>query len=234
MKNKNIWDELQVQKASVRARIGACGEDHGSLRSLTEWLQRELDCESKYNALMDEAKQLIAERSEPVARTTSAEPEVSQKQTGANTWTFAGLPKSERGRVARLAFFEQQRKKGKTYKKVGRIYYKNGDGNVQGITFSSYNESNGTWFLNLKIDGFQDAILLCQIGPRSIRAVYLPRTIFQKYGNQLSRDHKGMVKFNIRREGEKFVLDVPQPVGPVDVTTYADPEVLECHRIELE
>jgi hypothetical protein len=234
MINKNIWETLQEQKAAVQAKIGTSGDDDETLRGLMSWLQREMDCKAKYNALVSEAEQLVAERSAHVVEPPSAQPKVSQKETGASTWTFADLPKSERGRVARLAFFNHQKKKGKTYTKVGRIYYKNSEGTVQGITFSSYNESNGTWFLNLKVDGFQDAILLCQTGPRSIRAVYLSKTIFQKYGNQMSRDHKGMVKFNIRREGEKFMLDVPQPVGPVDITAYADPEVLDCQRIEFK
>jgi hypothetical protein len=231
-KNENIWEMLNEQKAEVRAKIGACGEDHGTLRNLTEWLRRELDCEAKYNVLVSEAKQLVAERSAPVAENASAQQKLRQKETGGNTWTFADLPKSERGRVARLAFFDQQKKKGKTYMKVGRIYYKNGEGIVQGVTFSS-DKGNGSWFLNLKADGFQDGILLCQTGPRSIKAVYLPKTIFQKYGHRMSKDHKGMVKFNLRCEGEKFILDVPQPVGPVDVTTYVDAEELECRRSEF-
>jgi hypothetical protein len=224
----NIWEMLHAEKAKVRAKIGSGRENYAGERKLTEWLQRELDCEAKYTALMAEAELLVGER-RAGGDTGSGKQEPVKKETGVDSWSFLELKKSERGRVARLSFFEQQKKKGKRYTKVESIYYKNSEGAVQGVTFSSY-KRNGSWFLNLKSSGFEDAILLCQTGPRSIRAIHLPKTILQKYGHQMSKDHKGMLKFNIRREADKFILDVPQPVGPVDVTPYVDAEELECRR----
>jgi hypothetical protein len=187
--------------------------------------------EAKYKGLLSEAERLIAERLSLIADSPRMQGAAQPIRPAAGeTWTLADLGKGERARIARHAFFARQREKGKSYTKVGRIYFRSDEGVVLGITFSS-DKGNGYWFLNLKEGEFQEAVLLCQTGPRSVRALYLPKIIVNKYAGQMSEDHKGEIKFNVRRQEDKFLLDIPQPVGPVDVTSHFDGEELECHRV---
>jgi hypothetical protein len=225
---RDVWTELLTQKAEIRQAIARSNHDNTKLRELTDWLGRELDLEARYKGLLSEAERLIAQR-RPVADRSAAGDQF--KRIDSAGWTFAGLEKGERARLARSAYFDQQREMGKTYAKVGRIYYRGEDGAILGVTFSS-DKGGKSWFLNLKANEFQEAVLLCQTGPRSVKAIHLPRTFIDRYAKQLSEDNKGEVKFNILREAGKWLLEVPQPVGPVDVSSYLSREELTCRRRE--
>jgi len=227
----DIWNELLNQKGAVLSGIATSSHDNAKLRELTEWLQRELDLEAKHKGILSEAERLIAERQKR-SDISAKTPQPSSNSVSDSEWTFADLPKGERARIARQAYFERQQERGKFYKKVGRIYYRNGDGVVLGITFSS--DNGGNWFLNLKANDFQEAVLMCQSVPRSVRAIHLLTEFFNKHEKQLSEDRKGEVKFNFVRDGNRWLLEVPQPIGMLDVTKYADPEELICKRLEFE
>jgi len=222
--NKNVWQELLSQKAEVVAGIAGSGQDKAKLRELAESLGRELELEARYQGFLSEAERLTAERQRKAVQ-NSEENEGAKADT---EWTFASLEKGERARVACRAYLARQKERGKSYTKTGRIYYRNGDGVVLGVTFSS--DNGGTWFLNLKKNQFQEAVLMCQSGPRSVTAIHLPREFVEKYGKHFSEDKKGQVKFNFLRDGNKWLLDVLQPIGKLDVTKYADPKELVCTR----
>ncbi len=229
--NNETWTKLLEQKADILTKIAVSGQDNAGLRLMTEWLGRELDMEAKYKGLISEAEQLIAEHSSPKSGSSLMHREAkSSNQLADEKWTLSELGKAERAQLARRAFFARQKEKGKTYTKVGRIYFRNEEGVVVGITFSS-DEGSGSWFLNLTRGKFQEAVLLCQTGPRTVRALNLPKIIIAKYADQMSQDHKGMIKFNIRRQGNKYLLDIPQPIGPLDVTSHFDADELVCHRV---
>jgi hypothetical protein len=233
MKNhQSSWNELLIEKAAVLTGIAESGHDNAKLRELNEWLRRELDLEAKHKGILSEAERLVTERQRQAEPRPVERPHVGTSPATEGEWTFAALEKGERARVARRAYFKRQAERGHTYAKVGRIYYRNGDGVVLGITFSS--DNGGTWFLNLKANQFQEAVLLCQSGPRSVTVIHLPKEFLDKYGKQLSADKKEEIKFNFLRNGNKWLLEVPQPTGTVDVTAYVDPQELPCIRLDYE
>ena len=139
------------------------------------------------------------------------------------------LRQSERARVARRAYFDRQKEKGKTYRQVGRIYYRNDEGTTAGITFSS-DKGDGSWFLNLKAGAFQECVFLCQTGSKSVKVIHLPKAFVERHERHLSKDRKNEIKFNFVRDGGKWLLEIPQPVGPVDVTSFVEREELVCAR----
>jgi len=110
---------------------------------------------------------------------------------------------------------------------VRTAYYRNDGGLIVGITFSSEKrDKKGTWFLNLKGQQFQEAVLLCELSQRAVQAIHLPKTFLDKYERNMSKDHKGQVKFNVTLSNGRFCLLIPEPVGSVDVMEYLDGEPL--------
>ena len=221
-----------AQKKNVLDAMCQSDEDNTKLGALNEWLRRELDLEAKYKGVLSEAERLLSEGERLMAgerpATGSRPPEDKPAGSAAVAeGTFAGRGKAERARFARRAFFEKERALGKSYMKVGRVYFRGEDGTILGVTFSS-EKGDGTFFLNLIRGRFHEAALLCEAGPRSVRVVHLPRSFIDRYAGQMSVDGRGEVKFNIRRDGGKWLLEVPQPVGPLDISGYVSPEELTC------
>jgi hypothetical protein len=238
--DRNVWKELLELKTEVLTQIAGSSHDNAKLRDLTEWLGRELDLEAKHKGLFSEAEHLIAARQKPVVERRKNKSDAKQNDGGhqpvngadsetGNEWTLASLGKQERARVARRAYFARQTEKGKTYRQVGRIYYRNEEGTTTGITFSS-DKGGGSWFLNLKADAFQECVFLCQTGPRSVKVIHLPKAFVERHGRYFSKDRKDEIKFNFVLDGQRWLLEVPQPVGPIDVTSFVEREELICAR----
>jgi hypothetical protein len=234
----DIWNELLAQKAAVLAGIGDSRHDNVKLRQLTEWIRRELDLESKHKSILSEAECLIAERQRGVTEGSAKKPKSKADLEAEAGWKFADLSKQERVKVARRSYFKRQEELGNHCEQVkGKtIYRRKIDGAEFGITFSIDKVDKGVkkWFLGLPKNLFQEAVLLCQCGPRSVKVIHLPKEFCEIYGKQLSVGKKGQVKFNILREGNKWRIEVPQPVGVLDVTNYADSDELVCSRYDDE
>jgi hypothetical protein len=230
----DIWNDLLAQKAAVLAEIGTRSNDNVKLRRLTEWIRRELDLESKHNGILSEAERLIAEQQNggPDENVEKTRPKSDLEAA----WTFGDLSKQERVKVARRSYLKRQeeignyceRGKGKT------VYRRKTDGIVLGLTFSIDYEKGKAWFLGLPKDSFQEAVLLCQCGPRSVKILHLRKDFCERYARHLSVDKNGQVKFNILREGNKWLIEVPQPIGELEVTNYADSGELVCSRYDNE
>ena len=70
-----------------------------------------------------------------------------------------------------------ERGKGKT------VYRRKTDGIVLGLTFSIDYEKGKAWFLGLPKDSFQEAVLLCQCGPRSVKIIHLRKDFWERHGS---------------------------------------------------
>lgn len=105
---------------------------------------------------------------------------------------------------------------------------------ASGLTFSSEKkDKKGTWFLNLQQGEFDEAVLLCEITGDAVLPVSLPKGFLDRSGRSLSRDSKRQIKFNVVRQNNRYFLQIPDPVGPVDVTENVDREILRYPRTSI-
>ena len=79
---------------------------------------------------------------------------------------------------------------------------------------------------------FEEAVLLCEVSRDTVQVIHLPKSFFERYGRQTSRDRNGQVKFNVAARDGRFSVQVPDPIGWIDVTEYADTKPLICPRFE--
>jgi hypothetical protein len=223
-------------KTKVLGEMGESGHDNAKLRDLTDWLRRELDLEARYKGVLTEAEKLVAERRNPVSEDAAGQ--VCSESTERGGRSAAGEFQQVAGKTGasdfRDAYLAREKGRGKHLTKVGRIYFRNDEGAVLGVTFSSEDRGKreSTWFLNLKDGEFQEAALLCQTAAGCAQVVHLPRSFIDRFGQQFSRDGKGEVKFNLARRGGRFWLQVPGPTGWVDVGEYTDGELVVPRRPE--
>jgi hypothetical protein len=219
-------ENLLSLKAEVIAELSACKNDRAKQQNLTHWLQRELDLEGRQESLWEEMKALAAERHKTAGTTNFGgreEPRGDEIEGEESTLRPGG---KERASECRTAFLDREKFRGRALTKIRGVYYKGTAGLSVGITWSA--ESDQTWFWNLKDGRFQEAILLCENGQDSVQALRLPKPFLDQYGPKLSRDRKGMVKFYVQRKGNRTQLQVPDPIGWVDVTSILDVEILNC------
>ncbi len=218
------WNELITIKHEIIGEMHAFKNETAKLRLLNDWLRRELDLESRYQGLLAEAERLINERND---RDGQQMPEPVPGDAGEQTSQRIGA--KERASAYRTAYVVREKRRGKNLIKVRSAYYRNDVGVIVGITYSSEKKlKKDAWFLNLQDKQFQEAVLLCETGPNSAQAIHLTAPFFEKYGRTLSKDEKRQVKFNVLRLHGRFYLQIPEPVGSVDVTEYVDGEPLIC------
>jgi hypothetical protein len=227
----NELGALLTFKAEVIAELSHCKNDRAKQQKLTHWLQRELDLEGRQESLWEEMKVLAAERQEVanIIKNRNAEFAGTGESNGGDIESAESALRpggKERAAECRAAYLEREKFRGRALTKIRGIYYKGPAGLSVGITWSG--ESDQTWFFNLKDGRFHEAVLLCENGQASVQALRLPRPFLDQYGRKLSRDKNGMVKFYIQLRGGRMQLQVPEPVGWVDVTPFMDAENLNC------
>ena len=225
----DIWAELQVLKVSVLAEMGSSGDDNAKLRNLTDWLRRELDLEARYKGFVAEAQRMLVEQRGPSAEISAAE--ASSASAARSEDSEEGHSRSGGKAEAsefRNGYLAREKSRGRHLTPLGGIYFRNDEGVVLGVTFSSEKGKRGgetSWFLNLLRGKFQDAVLLCQTSTDCAKVVHLPRAFLDRVWQRLSRDGKGEVKFNLAKREGKFWLQVPGPTGWMDVDEYVDGDV---------
>ncbi len=126
----------------------------------------------------------------------------------------------------REAFAKRQREGGKVFKWVQSDYFVDAQKRRYGVTWSC--EHSGTWFLNLLEGEFDLAVLLCEVRPGVATILLLPNGFVNRYWHSFSRDKNGEMKFNVIKKSGRFHLQIPQPVGLVDVSDFVSPELLEA------
>lgn len=218
------WSELIAIKHEILTEMHASKNETTKLQSLNEWLRRELDLESRHQGLLAEAERLINERNGQECQEIQVPAPIEPSKR-----TSQRVGAKERARAFRTAYIAREKRRGKNLVKERSAYYRNDAGVIVGITYSSEKKhKKDAWFLNLQDKQFQEAVLLCEIGPNSAQAIYLRTPFFQRYGRNLSKDEKRQVKFNVIRMHGRFYLQIPGPVGSVDATDYVDGEPLAC------
>jgi len=237
--NANTWTELLLLSDDVHreAETLARKKDTARLLETTGWLGRAFELERKYQGLLAQAQRLICERREPQSQKHIEELPVEQEIVRAaaveavNSTRPGGKARADE---CREAYVERGKKQGNALNRIRRGYYRNGAGLTVGITYSSEDRRKTCpWFLNLQDGYFQEAVLLCEITPESVQVIHLPKSFFDRFARQMSRDRKGQVKFNVARRNGQFFLQLPDPVGWIPVADYVESKPLNCPHVEF-
>jgi hypothetical protein len=117
------------------------------------------------------------------------------------------LSKREYGRRRRLRFVNEAAIQGIRLEKVASTIYVKPDGTRVGIASATESKKGGTWFLDLPKDGFDHAVLLCELNGEEMH-FSLPKAFIDKYGHALSQV-KDRIKFNVCKSDGAYMLSVP-------------------------
>jgi hypothetical protein len=235
--NQNIWQEFIAENDEVHkeAETSARRKETEKLLESTDWLRRAAELAKRYQGLMAQAEQLVLERREPRSANDRGQPRLepetapSSSEEIVESGTVGGKVRADECRDTYVA---REKRRGNTLNRLRRGYYQNRDGSTVGITYSSHKkDKKDTWFLNLQEGQFQEAVLLCEASSDSVHVIHLPMTFMTRYGRQMSRDGKGQVKFNVSRRNGRFLLQVPEPVGWLEIMEYVESDPLVCQPI---
>jgi hypothetical protein len=228
------WDDFLtlINDAHKEAEIAARKKETNKLLEATDWLRRAKELETRHSELLKQAERLVRERhgSDDTASIGKQVNLDSDDSTSASA-DFGGKFRADE---CRAAYLDRERKKGNPLNRVRRSYFKNAVGLTVGITYSSEDRSKSCpWFLNLLDGQFDEAVLLCEITKEAVQVIHLPKTFLDRYGKQMSRGKKGQIKFNVSKRNGHFHLQVPNPVGWIDVTDFTEKESLICPHVEF-
>lgn len=236
----DTWNELfsLIDELHREAEELARARKTEKLHETSDWLRRASELKKRYEALHTQAERLISERHIPRNESNTNDflsEQITDRHSSANGETPSRRPGGKpRARDCRLAYLTREKSQGKTLRRDHSLYYRNDSDTVVGITFSSKDEKKGTWFLNLQEGEFQEAVLLCETDSELVQIIHLPKDFFARYGRQLSQDESGKVKFNLKQSNGHFLLQVPDPIGWVDVMKFVESKPLICPRKDYE
>jgi hypothetical protein len=234
--DNDVWGDFSdlMDEVHKEAETAARKKETNRLLETTDWLRRAKELETRQHELVRQAERLVAERRTPV---DSKKTNVEKLQSGKNeaeVTTSNDLGGKPRADECRGAYLSRERKRGNILSHIRRSYYKNPAGLSVGITWSKEDTAKSCpWFLNLLDGEFDEAVLLCEISKEAVQVIHLPKTFFDRYGKQMSRGKKGQIKFNVSKRNGHFHLQVPKPVGWIDIADYTDKEPLICPRDEF-
>jgi hypothetical protein len=232
MNENNVWNKLLSAKDKVRREVEMLvrkDEMMPKFLQTADWLRRVLDLETRHQELLMQAGRLVSELDKPQIQSgRSIEAPEKIKNEASSLQRFGGKPRAEE---CTFAYVMREKKRRNILREVSRGYYSTNTGLIIGITASENKDKKDVWFLNRKAGQFQEAVLLCEKDRDSVYVVHLPKSFLDRHVQQMSRDKKGQIKFNIERRNETFSLQVPKPIGRLDVTNYVESEPLICpHR----
>jgi hypothetical protein len=225
----NSWNKLLSLKDRVRKEAEMLvrkDEMMPKFLQTADWLRRVLDLETRHQELLAQAERLISELDRPQTQNEKSLAARGENEA-ATSQRFGGKPRAEE---CAFAYVARERKRGKILREVSRGYYSTDTGLIIGITASENKDKKDVWFLNRKDGQFQEAVLLCEKDRDSVYVIHLPKSFLDRHTRQMSRDKKGQIKFNIERRNGTFSLQVPKPIGRLDVTDYVESEPLICPR----
>lgn len=217
-----------------QAEIAARKVQTDKLLETADWLRRAKEIKMKYEELLKQSERLVLERSEPDHKRAATEKQPSSSQSGNETPTTRNFGGKYRADECRAAYLDKERERGVLLKRLRSSYFKNPAGLTVGITYSSEDRTKSCpWFLNLLDSQFDEAVLLCEISKEAVQVIHLPKTFFDRYGKQMSRGKRGRIMFNVSKRNGRFRLQLPDPVGWLDVTDYTEKEPLTCPHLDL-
>jgi hypothetical protein len=98
-----------------------------------------------------------------------------------------------------------------------------------GIAFSERTGNKPQWFLGLPSMNFLEAILLCQTGPNSITVIHVTADLWEIFQKRIGVGKKrSQLKINLYRRLGKWLINLPQPFGAVDITPLVQAQELVC------
>jgi hypothetical protein len=214
------------------AETAARKKETDKLLKATDWLRRATELEARHSELLKQAERLVLERHKPNDKALIEKPinHTLDDSKSAST-DFGGKFRADE---CRAAYYDREKKRGNSLSRIRRSYFKNSAGSTLGITYSKEDRDKSCpWFLNLLDGQFDEAVLLCEISKEAVQVIHLPKTFFDRYGKQMSHGKKGQLKFNVSKRNGHFFLQVPDPVGLIDVTNYTEQEPLVCPHLDF-
>jgi hypothetical protein len=156
----------------------------------------------------------------------SFEPSIQQPPQAAATSGSAKINAGSRtvsaksnGAAVRSAWVDELSGKGVVLTGHGRRYQTSKAKRV-GITFASEPSYRpNKWWLGLKDEPIDIAVLLCQDTGKRLYEVVLPVSDLGTIWSMLSRSADGQIKFNVRKDTQEWLLKIPGS-NPVTVTKY--------------
>lgn len=124
----------------------------------------------------------------------------------------------EFGKQARQGFLDRLAASGVTLRGRGKRYR---TGKNQSVGIAAANErpvSPDKWFLGLKDEPTDVLVLLCFAPAKEPTEIVIPIASLGFPWEALSRDRNGNLKFHVRKEIDRFSLDVPGT--PTDITRF--------------
>ena len=122
------------------------------------------------------------------------------------------------GAQARSRWVATLRERGATLHGHGKRYQTT-SGHAVAVAFANeLPDLEDRWFLGLADEHTDVAVLLCQSRGQALYDLVLPVSELRTVWPLLSR-HRGQIKFNVRKNGNRFALLVPGH-EPVDITKY--------------
>lgn len=230
------WNSFLALMAEVhkQAEIAARKVETDKLLETADWLRRAKELKMKHEELLKQTERLVLERSGADSREVAAEKQPSPSQNDSEIPNLKNFGGKYRADECRGAYLDRERRRGVLLKRLRRSYFKAAAGLTVGITYSSEDRTKSCpWFLNLLDGQFDEAVLLCEISREKVQVIHLPKTFFDRYGKQMSHDKKGQVKFNVSKRNGRFFLQVPDPVGWMNIMDYTEKEPLLCPHLEF-
>ncbi|MGD0745600.1 MAG: hypothetical protein ABSA45_10635 [Verrucomicrobiota bacterium] len=228
------WSDLLtlIDDVHKEAETAARKKETAKLLKATDWLRRATELQTRHSELLKQAERLVLERHG--SDDTTSIGKLVNLDSDDSTSASADFGGKFRADECRAAYLDRERKNGNPLNRVRRSYFKNAAGLTVGITYSSEDRSKSCpWFLNLLDGQFDEAVLLCETTKEAVQVIHLPKTFLDRYGKQMSRGKKGQLKFNVSKRNGRFSLQVPDPVGWIDITDYTEKEPLTCPHLEF-
>lgn len=231
-----MWNDFQalINEVHKKAETAARKKQTDKLVETTDWLRRAKELETRHLELYRHVNKLTLEWNSPI----DEKPAIERPQNyspGVNGMASSddsgGRP---RAHECRWAFVDREKKRGNPLKRFRGIYFKNAASLTIGITWSFEDKDKSCpWFFNLREGQFDEAVLLCEINKEAVQVIYLPKTFLDRYAGQMSRGKNGRIMFNVGKWKGNFSLQLPNPVGWIDVSNYTEKEPLVCPHQEF-
>lgn len=192
---------------------------NGDVAGVTRWSGALERCQ----ALEGEARDL-EERAREFK--DSLEPSIQQPPQAAATSGGAKINAGSRtataknkGAAARSAWVDKLSAKGLVLTGHGKRYQ---TGTAKRVAIAFASELSGQpnkWFLGLKDESIDIAVLLCEDTGKRLYEMVLPVSNLGRSWSMLSRSADGQIKFHVRKNAQEFLLEVPGS-KPIAVTRY--------------
>ena len=205
--------------------------DKSKLDQAAQWVQRAISLEQAHekwliqaSKLVNDGKILLDVEPQLLERNGGSHP-ADDAQSGNREKKYGG---KQRADMCRKAYLRREVSAGGklTSDAVRGPYFRNGSGQLVGLTFSS--DLGNRWWVNFKKE-CEEVVILCDSKTDAVRVLHLARPFFQEHGKYFHPGEDGLIQITVRMRDGRFYAQVPG-TGQVDVTDCVDSETLICTR----